>query len=40
VITNPNGATYGDLLKIVDMIVSSVQEKFGLTLEPEPLFIH
>jgi UDP-N-acetylmuramate dehydrogenase len=39
VITNPNGAGYDDLVKLVDYIVGKVQDKFGVTLEPEPLFI-
>jgi UDP-N-acetylmuramate dehydrogenase len=39
VITNPNGARFADLEKLVDLIVRTVQEKFGLTLEPEPLFV-
>jgi UDP-N-acetylmuramate dehydrogenase len=39
VITNPNGAGYDDLVKLVDLIVTRVREKFGLTLEPEPLFV-
>jgi UDP-N-acetylmuramate dehydrogenase len=39
VITNPNGATYDDLERLVDLIVKAVQEKFGIALEPEPLFV-
>jgi UDP-N-acetylmuramate dehydrogenase len=39
VITNPNGAGYDDLVKLVELIVRTVQEKFGITLEPEPLFV-
>lgn len=39
VITNPNGAGYADLVKLVEMIVKTVQDKFGITLEPEPLFV-
>jgi UDP-N-acetylmuramate dehydrogenase len=39
VITNPDGARYADLQKLVDLIVRTVDEKFGVKLEPEPLFI-
>jgi UDP-N-acetylmuramate dehydrogenase len=39
VITNPGGATYDDLKKLVEMIVNAAKEKFGLELEPEPLFL-
>ncbi|MDB5178570.1 MAG: UDP-N-acetylenolpyruvoylglucosamine reductase [Patescibacteria group bacterium] len=40
VITNPGGsAGYDDLLKLVDLIVRTAQDKFGITLEPEPLFV-
>jgi UDP-N-acetylmuramate dehydrogenase len=39
VITNPNGAGYADLMKLVDMIVKAARAKFGITLEPEPLFV-
>jgi UDP-N-acetylmuramate dehydrogenase len=39
VITNPNGASYDDLVKLVELIVKAVQDKFGITLEPEPLFV-
>jgi len=38
VLTNPHHGTYADLMKLVDLIVQTVEEKFGLTLEPEPLF--
>lgn len=38
VITNPNGGTYSDLMRLVDLIVETVEQKFGLILEPEPLF--
>jgi UDP-N-acetylmuramate dehydrogenase len=40
VITNPHGASYDDLVKLVELIVRTVQDKFGVTLEPEPLFVH
>jgi UDP-N-acetylmuramate dehydrogenase len=40
VITNPHGAGYADLMKLVDLIVRTVQDKFGITLEPEPQFVH
>jgi UDP-N-acetylmuramate dehydrogenase len=39
VITNPNHAGYGELKQLVDMIVHAAREKFGVTLEPEPLFL-
>jgi UDP-N-acetylmuramate dehydrogenase len=39
VITNPHGAGYAELKKLVDMIVTAAREKFGITLEPEPLFL-
>jgi UDP-N-acetylmuramate dehydrogenase len=39
VITNPDGAGYDDLVKLVELIVRTAQEKFGITLEPEPLFV-
>ncbi|MDF2460877.1 MAG: UDP-N-acetylpyruvoylglucosamine reductase [Candidatus Saccharibacteria bacterium] len=39
VITNPNSATYNDLRKLVEEIVTAAKEKFGLELEPEPLFL-
>jgi UDP-N-acetylmuramate dehydrogenase len=39
VITNPHGAGYGELKQLVDMIVGAAREKFGITLEPEPLFL-
>jgi UDP-N-acetylmuramate dehydrogenase len=39
VITNPNGASYNDVMKLVELMVKTVQEKFGVTLEPEPLFV-
>lgn len=39
VITNPHGAKFADLMKLVDLIVKTAQKRFGLTLEPEPLFL-
>ncbi len=39
VITNPNGAGYEDLMKLVELMVTTVEEKFGVRLEPEPLFV-
>lgn len=39
VLTNPNGASYQDLVKAKDEIIKAVQAKFGVTLEPEPQFI-
>ena len=39
VITNPNGASYKDLVQLVDLVTKAVQDKFGITLEPEPQFI-
>jgi UDP-N-acetylmuramate dehydrogenase len=39
VITNPSGAGYADLKQLVDLIVTTAHEKFGLNLEPEPLFL-
>lgn len=39
VITNPNHAGYGDLMKLVEYVVAVVNDKFDVTLEPEPQFI-
>jgi UDP-N-acetylmuramate dehydrogenase len=39
VITNPNGATYEDLQRMVELIVAKAKDKFGIELEPEPLFV-
>jgi UDP-N-acetylmuramate dehydrogenase len=39
VITNPNGATYEDLEELVKLIVAKAKDKFGIELEPEPLFV-
>ena len=39
VITNPHQAAYADLEKLVGFIVKQVNDKFGVTLEPEPQFI-
>lgn len=39
VITNPDHAGYGDLEKLIKHVVKAVQDKFGITLEPEPLFV-
>ncbi len=39
VITNPNHAGYADLVKLVEHIVATVDDRFGVKLEPEPLFI-
>ncbi|HEY2003829.1 MAG TPA: UDP-N-acetylmuramate dehydrogenase [Candidatus Saccharimonadia bacterium] len=39
VITNPHHAKFGDLMKLVDLIQRTAKEKFGLELEPEPLFL-
>jgi len=39
VITNPNGAEYDDLMKLVELIVRTVQKTFGIMLEPEPEFV-
>jgi UDP-N-acetylmuramate dehydrogenase len=39
VITNPNHAGYADLMQLVELIVAKVHDKFGVALEPEPLFI-
>lgn len=39
VITNPNNAEYVDLVKLVELMVGTVEEKFGITLAPEPEFI-
>lgn len=39
VITNPNHASSNELLQMVRLITDTVQEKFGITLEPEPQFI-
>jgi UDP-N-acetylmuramate dehydrogenase len=39
VITNPHGAGYGDLMKLVNLMTETVRRRFGIELEPEPLFI-
>jgi UDP-N-acetylmuramate dehydrogenase len=39
VITNPHGAGYADLQRLVDLMTQAVEEKFGIRLEPEPLFV-
>jgi UDP-N-acetylmuramate dehydrogenase len=39
VITNPHQASYDDLMKLVGLIVQTVEEKFGVRLEMEPLLI-
>jgi UDP-N-acetylmuramate dehydrogenase len=39
VITNPNHATSDQLLQMVRLITDSVNERFGIVLEPEPQFI-
>lgn len=39
VVTNPNHAGYEDLMKLVELIVRTVQGTFGITLEPEPEFV-
>lgn len=39
VITNPDSATYDDLMKLVDYMTAAVERKFKIELIPEPLFI-
>ena len=39
VITNPQHAGFSELVKLVDLIVTTVRDRFGVTLEPEPQFI-
>jgi len=39
VVTNPHGAGYGELQKLVGLVVATARQKFGVTLEPEPLFV-
>ena len=39
VITNPNHAGYGDLMKLVQFMQAAVLERFGVAIEPEPQFI-
>jgi UDP-N-acetylmuramate dehydrogenase len=39
VITNPNHQGYADLMRLVGLIMDKVQQKFGLSLEPEPQFV-
>lgn len=39
VITNPNGAGYDDLMKLVELMIDTVHERFGVKIEPEPLFV-
>ncbi len=39
VLVNKGGATHGELLSAKDFIIETVREKFGITLEPEPIFI-
>jgi UDP-N-acetylmuramate dehydrogenase len=39
IITNPHHAGYGDLIKLVDLVIAKVEDKFGVKLEPEPQFI-
>lgn len=40
VITNPHHRGYADLMKLVELMQDQVQEKFGIELEPEPLFLN
>ncbi len=39
VITNSNRADFAQLMKLVELIVRTVQRTFGITLEPEPEFV-
>jgi UDP-N-acetylmuramate dehydrogenase len=39
VITNPHGADYAALMKLVTHMQATVKRRFGIELEPEPLFI-
>ncbi len=39
VITNPNGGNFADVEQAAHTIAKAVEEKFGVTLEPEPQFI-
>jgi UDP-N-acetylmuramate dehydrogenase len=39
VVVNRGGATYNELLELISMVENAAQEKFGITLEPEPIFL-
>ncbi len=39
VLTNPGGASFNNLEKTKDEIITAIKEKFGVTLEPEPLLV-
>ena len=39
VLTNPDGATFADLLEAKQIVIDAVKEKFGITLESEPNII-
>lgn len=39
VITNPHHAGYDDLVKLVKYIQEKIYDKFGVAIEPEPLFV-
>jgi UDP-N-acetylmuramate dehydrogenase len=39
VITNPEHAAFSDLMQLVELVITTVYRKFGVTLEPEPQFI-
>jgi UDP-N-acetylmuramate dehydrogenase len=39
VITNPNGADFGALMQLVELMRSTVKRRFGIELEQEPLLI-
>jgi UDP-N-acetylmuramate dehydrogenase len=38
-ITNQGNATSADVLELVQIVQHSVNAKFGITLEPEPVFV-
>jgi UDP-N-acetylmuramate dehydrogenase len=39
VLTNPNGGGFADVEQAAETIITTVHDKFGITLEPEPQFI-
>lgn len=39
VVVNRGGATFGELQMLIDDVIHSVEATFGITLEPEPVFV-
>jgi UDP-N-acetylmuramate dehydrogenase len=39
VVVNHGGATHGELVELIAMVQNAAKEKFGITLEPEPIFL-